>query len=279
MADITPVHIKERKLQGPPITMLTAYDYSFASMVDAAGIDIILVGDSLGMVVLGYDSTVPVTMEDMLHHCKAVSRGVTNALLVGDMPFMSYQVSPEEALLNASRFLKEAGCDAVKLEGGVDMAPVIERLVQAGIPVMGHVGLTPQTASSLGGFRVQGKDLERARAIYRDALAVAEAGAFSVVLECIPSELSALITKEVDIPTIGIGAGPQCDGQVLVTNDMLGLYDKFTPKFVRKYLDLAPRISEAMKRFKKEVEAGDFPSLEESFSGGEEAVQAIRAQN
>jgi 3-methyl-2-oxobutanoate hydroxymethyltransferase len=279
MADITPVHIKERKLQGPPITMLTAYDYSFASMVDAAGIDIILVGDSLGMVVLGYDSTVPVTMEDMLHHCKAVSRGVTNALLVGDMPFMSYQVSPEEALLNASRFLKEAGCDAVKLEGGVDMAPVIERLVQAGIPVMGHVGLTPQTASSLGGFRVQGKDLERARAIYRDALAVAEAGAFSVVLECIPSELSALITKEVDIPTIGIGAGPQCDGQVLVTNDMLGLYDKFTPKFVRKYLDLAPRISEALKSFKKEVEAGDFPSLEESFSGGEEAVQAIRAQN
>ncbi len=279
MADITPVHIRERKLQGPPITMLTAYDYSFAGMVDAAGIDIILVGDSLGMVVLGYDSTVPVTMEEMLHHCRAVSRGVKRALLVGDMPFMSYQVSPEDALMNASRFLKEAGCDAVKLEGGVDVAPVIERLVKAGIPVMGHVGLTPQTASSLGGFRVQGKDIERARAIYKDALAVAEAGAFSVVLECIPSELSVLITKEVDIPTIGIGAGPGCDGQVLVTNDLLGLYEKFTPKFVRKYLDLAPKINQALKTFKKEVEAGDFPSLEESFSGGEEAVKAIRAQN
>ncbi len=256
--------------------MLTAYDYSFAKMIDAADIDIILVGDSLGMVVLGYDSTVPVTMEEMLHHCRAVSRGVKNALLTGDMPFMSYQVSHETALSNASRFLKEAGCDAVKLEGGVAMAPVIERLVKAGIPVMGHVGLTPQTASSLGGFRVQGRDLERARAIYEDAMAVAEAGAFSVVLECIPSALSALITEDLDIPTIGIGAGSSCDGQVLVTNDLLGLYEKFTPKFVKRYLNLAPRINKALTAFKKEVEAGDFPSPQESFSGGEETLLAIR---
>ena len=276
MANITPLDIKNRKGTGPPVTMLTAYDYSFAKMIDAADIDIILVGDSLGMVVLGYDSTVPVTMEEMLHHCRAVSRGVANALLIGDMPFMSYQVSHEAALGNASRFLKEAGCDAVKLEGGVDMAPVIERLVKAGIPVMGHVGLTPQTASSIGGFRVQGRDLERARAIYEDAQAVAEAGAFSVVLECIPSDLSALITEDLEIPTIGIGAGPSCDGQVLVTNDLLGLYEKFTPKFVKKYLDLAPGINKALTAFKKEVEAGDFPSPQESFSGGEEAVLAIR---
>ncbi len=278
MSPVTPMAIKERKGKGSPLTMLTAYDYSFAKMIDSAGIDIILVGDSLGMVVLGYDSTVPVTMEEMLHHCKAVSRGVENALLVGDMPFMSYQVSVEDAVLNASRFLKEAGCDAVKLEGGVSVAPVIERLVQAGIPVMGHVGLTPQTASSLGGFKVQGRDIERARAIYEDAIAVAKAGAFSVVLECIPSDLSALITQELDIPTIGIGAGPKCDGQVLVTNDLLGLYEKFTPKFVRKYLDLAPEINKALRAFKEEVEAGEFPSLEESFFGGEEAVRAIKAQ-
>ncbi len=278
MSTITPMDIKDRKITGPAVTMLTAYDYSFASMIDSAGIDIILVGDSLGMVILGYDSTVPVTMEEMLHHCKAVSRGVKNALLVGDMPFMSYQVSEEEALINASRFLKEAGCDAVKLEGGVSVAPVIGRLVRAGIPVMGHVGLTPQTASSLGGFKVQGRDIERAKAIFQDAIAVAEAGAFAVVLECIPSDLSALITEEVDIPTIGIGAGPRCDGQVLVTNDLLGLYEKFTPKFVRKYADLASEIKKALSAFKKEVEAGDFPSLDESFFGGEEAVRAIKAQ-
>ena len=278
MANITPVDIKARKKSGPPISMLTAYDYSLARMVDSSGIDIILVGDSLGMVMLGYDSTVPVTMEEMLHHCKAVSRGVTDALLVGDMPFMSYQINMDSALMNASRFLKEAGCDAVKLEGGKDMAPVIEKLVRAGIPVMGHVGLTPQTAASLGGFKVQGRDIERARAIYEDALAVARSGAFSVVLECIPSDLAELITRDVDIPTIGIGAGPHCDGQVLVTNDLLGLYDKFTPKFVKRYLNLSPQIKAALRNFKKEVEAGDFPSPEESFSGGGEAVRAIKSQ-
>ncbi len=276
MANFTPVDIKKRKGSSRPVTMLTAYDCSFARMIDAAGIDVILVGDSLGMVVLGYDSTVPVTMDEMLHHCRAVSRGVSNALLVGDMPFMSYQVSIEDALFNAARFLKEAGCDAVKLEGGRAMAPVIKRLVTAGIPVMGHVGLTPQTASSLGGFKVQGQDIDQAKAIYEDAMAVADAGAFAVVLECIPSALSALITSDIDIPTIGIGAGPHCDGQVLVTNDLLGLYEKFTPRFVKKYVNLAPQISEALLSFKKEVEAGDFPSPEESFPGGEEAVQAIR---
>lgn len=276
MALITPVDIKNRKHKGPFITMLTAYDCSFARMIDAAGIDMILVGDSLGMVVMGYSSTVPVTMDEMLHHCRAVSNGVENALLVGDMPFMSYQVSIEDALRNAGRFLKEAGCDAVKLEGGTQVAHIIRELVNAGIPVMGHVGLTPQTASSLGGFKVQGRGIDDAKRIFEDAVAVAEAGAFSIVLECVPTELSGFITESIDIPTIGIGAGPKCDGQVLVTNDMVGLFEKFTPKFVRKYLDLAPKIKEAMTMFKKDVEAGEFPSLNESFSGGEEAVQVLK---
>ncbi len=276
MTRITPVEIKNRKLTGPRLTMLTAYDYSFAGLIDAIGIDMILVGDSLGMVMLGYDSTVPVTMEEMLHHCKAVNRAVKKAMVIGDMPFMSYQISEDEALRNAGRFLKEAGCDAVKLEGGSSLSPVIKKIVSAGIPVMGHVGLTPQTASSLGGFKVQGRDMKEAERIYEDALAVSEAGAFSLVLECVPAELAGLITESIDIPTIGIGAGPKCDGQVLVTHDMLGLFEKFTPSFVRKYCNLAPQIKEALSHYKEQVEAGEFPSNEESFSGGEEAVLAIK---
>ncbi len=278
MPRLTPVDIKNRKENGPRITMLTAYDYHFASLIDQCGIDMVLVGDSLGMVVLGYDSTVPVTMDEMLHHSKAVSRAVKNAMVIGDMPFMSYQVSVEEALKNASRFLKEAGCDAVKLEGGKNFAETINKLVTAGIPVVGHVGLTPQTASSLGGFKVQGRDVEAAQRIFEDALAVAEAGAFALVLECLPTELAALITRSIPIPTIGIGAGDKCDGQVLVTHDMIGLFEKFTPKFVRKYVNLAPQIKEALEQFKKEVKAGKFPSSEESFSGGEEAVLAIESK-
>ncbi len=278
MPRLTPVDIKNRKENGPRITMLTAYDYHFASLIDQCDIDMVLVGDSLGMVVLGYDSTVPVTMDEMLHHSKAVSRAVKNAMVIGDMPFMSYQVSVEEALKNASRFLKEAGCDAVKLEGGKNFAETINKLVTAGIPVVGHVGLTPQTASSLGGFKVQGRDVEAAQRIFEDALAVAEAGAFALVLECLPTELAALITRSIPIPTIGIGAGDKCDGQVLVTHDMIGLFEKFTPKFVRKYVNLAPQIKEALKQFKKEVKAGKFPSSEESFSGGEEAVLAIESK-
>ena len=276
MARITPVEIKKRKQTGPRLTMLTAYDYSFAGIIDSMGIDMILVGDSLGMVMLGYDSTVPVTMEEMLHHCKAVNRAVKNAMVIGDMPFMSYQISEDEAVRNAGRFLKEAGCDAVKLEGGSSVSPVIKKIVSAGIPVMGHVGLTPQTASSLGGFKVQGRDMKEAERIFEDALAVSEAGAFSLVLECVPTELAGLITESVDIPTIGIGAGPKCDGQVLVTHDMLGLFEKFTPSFVKKYCNLAPQIKEALSHYKEQVEAGEFPSNEESFSGGEEAVLAIR---
>ena len=276
---ITPVDIKNRKGSGPAVTMLTAYDFSMAKLIDSAGIDIILVGDSLGMVVLGYESTVPVTMDEMIHHCAAVCRAAENALVVGDMPFMSYQVSVEQALENAGRFLKEGGVDAVKIEGGVAVAPVIEALVQIGIPVMAHVGLTPQTATALGGFKVQGKDAEQARKIYEDALAVAEAGAFSIVLECIPEELAKLITERVEIPTIGIGAGPHCDGQVLVTYDMIGLFEKFTPKFVRRYLNLAPEIKSAIGKFAEEVRAGEFPSKEEVFTGGREAVEAILSKD
>lgn len=277
MPRLTPPQIIERKSTGPKLTMLTAYDVNFARMIDEAGIDMVLVGDSLGMVVLGYESTVPVTMEEMLHHCRAVSKGVNHAMVIGDMPFMSYQISPEDALSNAGRFIKEAGCDAVKLEGGKVVADTVKRIVSAGIPVVGHVGLTPQSASSIGGFKVQGRDLQRAKEILEDAVAISSAGAFAIVLECVPSELSALITDSVDIPTIGIGAGPKCDGQVLVTHDMIGLFEKFTPRFVKKYVDLAPQIKKALSAYKQEVEAGEFPSNEESFSGGEEAVLAIKS--
>ena len=254
------------KKNGDRISMLTAYDASFASLIDAAGIDMVLVGDSLGNVLLGYDSTIPVTMEEMLHHCRAASRGVKRAVLVGDMPFMSYQVSESEAITNAGRFLKEAGCDAVKLEGGTDMCNKVKAVARAGIPVMGHIGLTPQTASQLGGYKVQGRDAESARRLLQSAKDLESAGVFAIVLECIPTQLSEAITAAVSIPTIGIGAGPYCDGQVLVTHDMVGMFEKFIPSFVKRYAHLAPQIKEAVAAYHDEVKKGTFPAEEHSFN-------------
>ena len=269
--------LAEKKKQGKKITMLTAYDFGTASMIDQAGIDTILVGDSLGMVVLGYDSTVPVTMDEMLHHCKAVRRGVKRALLIGDMPFMSYQVSIPQAIENAGRFIKEAGCDAVKLEGGTEVAPTVKAMVDAGIPVCAHIGLTPQTATKLGGFKVQGKDAESARAMMESAKALDRAGAFLMVMECIPSPLAAEITKAVSLGTIGIGAGPDCDGQVLVSNDMLGLFEKFIPKFVKQFAQLAPQIKAAFAEYIKEVQEGTFPGPEHQFGMAQEELNKIKS--
>ena len=247
------------------ISMLTAYDVSFARLLDSQGVDMILVGDSLGMVALGYESTVPVTMEEMLHHCKAVRRGA-NCFIVGDMPFRSYHVDTKEAITNAGRCIKEAGCDSVKLEGGVEVCETVSAIVQAGISVMGHIGLTPQTASQLGGYKVQGKDVESARKMLRDAQALDEAGVFAIVLECIPDALAKSITENVSVPTIGIGAGASCDGQVLVTHDLLGMFDKFVPSFVKKYVELAPQMKDAIAAFIKEVQSGTFPDEDHSFS-------------
>ncbi|MEA3547078.1 MAG: 3-methyl-2-oxobutanoate hydroxymethyltransferase [Thermodesulfobacteriota bacterium] len=257
--------ITRMKKAGEKITMLTAYDASFARLLDSVGVDVLLVGDSLGMVLLGYESTVPVSMDEMIHHASAVKRGTQNALLVGDMPFMSYQVSIEEAVRNGGRFLKEAGCDAVKLEGGIEVCETVQALVRAGISVMGHIGLTPQTAGQLGGYRVQGKDAKSARKLLADARALEKAGAFGVVLECIPDSLAGLITESLTIPTIGIGAGVNCDGQVLVIHDLLGMFD-IVPSFVKKYANLAPQMKEAVTSFMEEVRSGQYPDDEHSFS-------------
>lgn len=272
---VTITDIQKKKTSGEKITMLTAYDYSMARLIDQARVDMVLVGDSLGMVALGYSSTVPVTMEEMLHHCRAVSRGVRHSFLVGDMPYLSYQVSEEEAVRNAGLFIKTAGCHGVKLEGGSESVPAIEKITRAGIPVMGHIGLTPQTATALGGYSVQGKDVESGRKLVEDAQAVSDAGVFAIVLECIPSPLAALITETVPVPTVGIGAGNHCDGQVLVTNDLLGLYDKFTPGFVKKYADLAPVIRKALSEYVREVEDGGFPDDEHSFRGSDAVMAEI----
>lgn len=269
---ITIAQLQQKKDKCQKITMMTAYDYSSASLVDQAGIDIILVGDSLGMVMLGYDSTVPVTMDEMIHHCKAVCRIAKSSFVIGDMPFLSYQVSLEKAIENAGRFIKEAGCESIKLEGGSEMAPVVKAIVDAGIPVCGHIGLTPQTATKLSGFKVQGKDAESARQLIKSAKDLEEAGAFMIVMECIPDVLSARITKELRIPTIGIGAGKDCDGQVLVYHDLVGLFERFTPKFVKQYVNLAPQIKNALIQYKEEVEAGTFPGPEHAFSMKEEEV-------
>ena len=254
------------KNEGKKITVLTAYDAPMARVLHDSEVDMLLVGDSLGMVVLGYDSTVPVTMEEMLHHAKAVRRGTPEAFVVCDMPFGSYQTGVRDAVLNALRLCKEAGADAVKLEGGVEISETIRAIVTAGMSVMGHIGLTPQTASQLGGFKVQGKDIQTASKILADARSVQEAGAFSVVLECVPSELGRLITSQLHISTIGIGAGPECDGQVLVVNDLLGLYDKFKPKFVKQYHSLAPLLKASVEEYVSEVRSGSFPSPEFSFT-------------
>jgi 3-methyl-2-oxobutanoate hydroxymethyltransferase len=253
------------KRDGTRITMVTAYDATFARLFDDAGIDVLLVGDSLGMVVQGHDSTLPVTVDEMIYHCRAVARGTRRAHVVGDMPFLSWQVSPEQALTNAGRFLSEGGAQSVKLEGGVDAAPTIERIVHAGIPVMAHVGLTPQSVHAMGGFRVQGKSERAAARVFADAKAVADAGAYSLVLEGIPTDLAKRITDEVDIPTIGIGAGPHCDGQVLVCYDLLGLTPDLKPKFVKRYAEFFEEGLTAARRYRDEVRAGVFPSEEYAF--------------
>lgn len=260
------------------ITVLTAYDASMAAVLDDQGIDIVLVGDSVGMVVLGYNSTVPVTMDEMIHHAKAVRNGVRRALLVGDMPFLSYQTSHEEAIRNGGRFLKEAGCDAVKVEGGEEVCDTVRAMVRAGIPVMGHIGLTPQTASQLGGFRVQGRDVDSARRQLAAAKALAEAGIFSLVLECIPDQLAGMISEAIPVPTIGIGAGPLTDGQVLVTNDVVGLFERFTPKFVKKYAELAPQIRTAIAAFREEVEAGSYPGPGHCFTMKPEVLKRLEEE-
>jgi len=247
------------------LTMLTAYDYLTALWVDRSGVDMILVGDSLAMVMLGHEDTLSVTMEEMLHHTRAVTRGAKRALVIGDMPFLSYQVSVEQAVENAGRFLKEARAQAVKLEGGASVLRQVEAIVKAGIPVQGHLGLTPQSIAQLGGFKVQGKDEETARRLLDDALALSDAGCFSLVLEAVPAPVAEKITRSVPIPTVGIGAGPACDGQVLVTHDLAGLFDRFVPRFVKQYDQLGARLLEAARRYREEVESGAFPGPEHSF--------------
>jgi 3-methyl-2-oxobutanoate hydroxymethyltransferase len=256
--------LQAKKRSGTPITMLTAYDYPTAFAIDRAGIDSILVGDSLGMVVLGYENTLPVTMEDMLHHCKAVSRGAHLPFLIGDMPFMSYQVSVQEAVRNAGRFLQEASMDAVKLEGGSERVDAIRAIVNAGIPIMGHLGLTPQSVHQLGGFRPQARNLSSAQKLLDEAFLLQSAGCFGIVLESIPARLAAHISNKLDILTIGIGAGVGCDGQVLVTHDMLGIFERFTPKFVKKYANLYGEMVNAFEVYRDEVENGSFPTEEHS---------------
>jgi 3-methyl-2-oxobutanoate hydroxymethyltransferase len=274
-AKVTTRLFRQKKRDGEPITMLTAYDYPTALAVDRAGIDSILVGDSLGMVVLGYPNTLPVTMEDMLHHCRAVSRGAQYALLIGDMPFMSYQVSTEQAVANAGRFLQEAGMDAVKLEGGLDRTDAVRHIVAAGIPLMGHLGLTPQSVNQLGGFRPQARTSSAAKKLIDDSFALEEAGAFSIVLESVPARLAEWVSQKLTIPTIGIGAGVGCDGQVLVTHDLLGLFDRFTPKFVKQYAKLHSVMGEAFAGFKADVEQRKFPTDEHSVTMKDEQWDAL----
>jgi len=259
---ITTLTLCQKKERGEPIAMLTAYDYPTALSLDRAGVDAILVGDSLAMVVLGYENTLPVTMEEMLHHCKAVARGAKSALLVGDMPFLSYQVSVEEAVRNAGRFLQQGGMDAVKLEGGRERLDTVRAIVGAGIPVMGHLGLTPQSVHALGGFRPQGRTASSARRLLEDARLLEEAGCFSLVLESVPARLAEWVSKSLTIPTIGIGAGVGCDGQVLVTHDLLGIFDRFTPKFVKKYADLQSEMQRAFGEYMADVRDRTFPAVE-----------------
>ncbi|MGA2774731.1 MAG: 3-methyl-2-oxobutanoate hydroxymethyltransferase [Candidatus Omnitrophota bacterium] len=259
------------------ITMLTAYDYPLAALVDKTGIDMILVGDSLANVVLGLDSTTKVGMPEMLHHAKAVTRAVKHALVAGDMPYDSYQVNPEECVKNARRFISEANCDCVKLEWFDKCLEVTEKIIKAGIPVIGHIGLTPQTAEKIGGFKVQGKDAEAAKRLIEQALELEKLGAFALVLECVPDKIAEIITKKLKIPSIGIGAGSHCDGQVLVMHDMLGLFERYTPKFVKKYINLSPMILKAIEEFKTEVVEGKFPGPEHTFSIKEEEIKKLKA--
>ena len=266
---------REQKAKGEKISMLTAYDYSTAKLMDEAGINGILVGDSLGMVVLGYEDTLPVTMEDMIHHTAAVCRGAKNTLVVGDMPFMSYQVSVEEAVYNAGRLMKEGRCQAVKLEGAASVCPQIRAITNASIPVMAHIGLTPQSINAFGGFKVQGKSEEAAKKLLEDAKAVEEAGAFAVVLECVPAKLAELISKSISIPTIGIGAGAGCDGQILVYQDMVGLFSDFTPKFVKKYAKVGEMMTQAFRDYIADVQEGSFPAPEHTFAISEGVIKKL----
>lgn len=263
---ISVLDLKQMKQEGKKFTMVTAYDYTSASIVNASDVELILVGDSLGMVIMGYDSTTGVTMEEMIHHIKPVVKGAPNTFIVGDMPFGSYNVTIEKAIENANRIMKETGCDCVKLEGGVEFADTIEAIVRAGIPVMAHLGLTPQTTAQLGGFKVQGKDLKTANKLIEDIKAVAKAGAFAAVVECVPSQVAKVMSESVDIPIIGIGAGPDVEAQVLVTQDMMGMYDKFTPKFVKKYSNIRDIMIKSYNEFSSEVSMGSFPSPEYSFN-------------
>ncbi|EKY28940.1 3-methyl-2-oxobutanoate hydroxymethyltransferase [Clostridium celatum] len=271
----TAVTFRQAKEKKEKLTMLTAYDYSTAKLIDNAGINGILVGDSLGMVCLGYEDTLSVTMEDMIHHTRAVSRGVKNTLVVADMPFMSYQASIYDAVVNAGRLIKEGRAHVVKLEGGIEVCDKIEAIVKASIPVMAHIGLTPQSVNAFGGFKVQGKDEEAAKNLIEAALAVEKAGAFAVVLECVPAKLAAIITEKLSIPTIGIGAGAECDGQILVYQDMLGMYSDFTPKFVKKYENLGEKMDIAFKKYIEEVRDGVFPAEEHSFKINDEVIEKL----
>jgi len=273
---VTINQIKEMKQKGEKIAMLTAYDYVTAKIIDGAGLPLILVGDSLGTVVLGYDSTIPVTLEVMLHHTRAVVRGVKNALVIGDMPFMSYQISTEEAIRNAGRFLQEAGCQAVKLEGGVTVADKVKRIVDCGIPVMGHIGLTPQSINQLGGHRIQGRTPEAAARLLEDARALDKAGAFAVVLETVPAPLASLISKKISIPTIGIGAGAGCDGQVQVINDILGSYTDFVPKHAKQYAKVADIMANAIAQYFSEVKTVKFPTEAQSFPMDETILAGLK---
>lgn len=272
---ITTLTFRQKKEHGEPITVLTGYDYPTALALDQAGIDAILVGDSLGMVVLGYENTLPVTMEEMLHHCRAVSHGAKAALLIGDMPFMSYQVSIEEAIRNAGRFLQQGGMEAIKLEGGRERLETIKEILGAGIPVMGHLGLTPQSVNLLGGFRPQGRTAVSAERLLEDAQMLEEAGCFSLVLESVPTRLAGMISKRLSIPTIGIGAGSACDGQVLVTHDLLGLFDRFTPKFVKRYADLHTSMVNSFTSYIDDVKQRSFPAQEHSIDLPDEEWEAF----
>ncbi len=276
---VTIAEIRDMKQRKERIPMLTAYDYVTAKIVDEAGIPLILVGDSLGMVMLGYESTIPVTMEEMLHHTRAVVRGARRALIIGDMPFMTYHISVSDGLHNAARFIQEGGAQAVKLEGGEVVAEKVRRFVDCGIPVMGHIGLTPQSIHQLGGFKVQGKTQEAAEDLFKDACVLEEAGAFAIVLECVPAPLSRLITQRVSIPTIGIGAGPDCDGQVQVISDILGLYSDFVPKHAKQYVKLAEEIKTAVADYMAEVKSVSFPTAKESYDMDESLLRQLIANS
>ena len=277
MEKVTVAKLAEMKARGQKIPMITAYDYTTAVLAEAAEIPVLLVGDSLGMVVMGYESTIPVTMEDIIHHARAVARGSNGALIVADLPFMTYQVDPAEALRNAARLLQEGGAHTVKLEGGENVAATIRRIVDCDIPVMGHIGVTPQSVNAFGGYRVRGRSVEQARKIVRDALAVEAAGAYAVVLELVPAPLSRYITDRLSIPTIGIGAGPNCDGQVQVLHDMLGLFVNFVPRHAKQYANLGDTIKDAFIQFAAEVGAGKFPTPRESFTMDESVLAELES--